>query len=224
VTKTRCCLVVFALGAVLAISGEAASAGTTQSGGPVAAQVRMRHLAVDVPPVDVYMAGLDGQWHVMLKGLGYGQTSPYVDVAPAVYSVALRPAGAPAQSTPAVKGTVEVSENRAYTFEASGTLANLRQRLIVDGPVGVAPSASIPAVGGDVSATPSARGSSATPQSPSAATPAPTDPSTLPATGTSLELVAIAGLASLVVGTLLFLTFGGHGAHSAGYRRRRLRT
>jgi hypothetical protein len=223
VTKTRCCLAVLALGAALAISGEVASAGTTQSGGPVAAQVRMRHLAADVPPVDVYMAGLDGQWHVMLKGLGDGQTSPYVDVTPAVYSVALRPAGASPQSTPAVKGTVEVSENKAYTFEASGTLTNLRQRLIVDGPVGVAPSASIPAVGGDVSATPSAQGSSAAPQSPSAATPAPTDPSTLPATGTSLELVAIAGLASLAVGTLLFLTFGGHGAHSAGYRRRGLR-
>ena len=224
-TRSRCCRAVLALTFVLALSGGVASAQPTQAVGPPApAQVRMRHLAADVPPVDVYMAGLDGKWHVMLKGLGYGQTSPYVDVLPAVYSVALRPAGASPESTPAVKGTVEVTDNKAYTFEASGTLANLQQRLIVDGPVGAVPSDPIPAVGGTRSVDPLAP--AATPSAaPSAGGPAQNAPSTtLPATGVTLDRVAIGGGACLLVGTLLLVTFGGHGAHSAGYRRRRLRT
>src|SRR5436190_7341356 len=134
-TKFRCCLAVLAVTAVLAMTGGVASAA------PSDAQLRMRHLATDVPPVDVYLAGLNGQWQVVLKGLAYGQTSPYVDVKPGVYSVALRPAGASPDSTPAVKGTVEVTSGQAYTFAASGTLANLRQRLLVDGPSGAVPSA-----------------------------------------------------------------------------------
>ena len=147
-TKFRCCLAVLAVTAALALSGGVASAA------PSDAQLRMRHQASDVPPVDVYLAGLNGQEQVVLKGLGYGQTSAYVDVKPGVYSVALRPAGAAASTTPAVKGTVEVSGGQAYTFDASGTLANLRQRLLMDGPAGVVPSAAIPRPGRQPGRTP----------------------------------------------------------------------
>jgi hypothetical protein len=181
-TKFRCCLAVLAVTAVLALTGGVASAA------PSDAQLRMRHLASDVPPVDVYLAGLNGQEQVVLKGLGYGQTSAYVDVKPGVYSVALRPAGAAASSTPAVKGTVEVTSGQAYTFDASGTLANLRQRLLMDGPAGVVPSAAIPATG--------------------AATGANASRDALPTTGAALDGAALAGVACLGMGVVLVVTAG----------------
>jgi Domain of unknown function (DUF4397) len=175
-TKFRCCLAVLAVTAVLAMTGGVASAA------PSDAQLRMRHLASDVPPVDVYMAGLNGQWQVVLKGLAFGQTSPYVTVQPGVYSVALRPAGASPDSTPAVKGTVEVTAGQAYTFTASGTLASLRQRLLVDGPAGAVPSAQIPATG--------------------PATGANSSRDALPTTGAALDFVGLAGVAFVGMGAV----------------------
>ena len=107
---------------------------------------------------------------------------------PGVYSVALRPAGAAPSTTPAVKGTVEVTGGQAYTFDASGTLANLRQRLLMDGPAGVVPSAAIPTTGPATGVHASRDG--------------------LPATGAALDGAALAGVACLGLGVVLVTTAG----------------
>ena len=142
-------------------------------------------MASDVPPVDLYMAGLNGQYTLMLRGLAFGETSPYLSVEPGSYSVALRPAGASPTSTPAVKGTVQVGDGKAYTFLASGTLDNLNQKLIVDGPAGQAPSAQ---PGVEVGPTPTA------------------GPQELAMTGTGLDVAAALGLVCVAFGTGLVLT------------------
>ena len=109
----------------LAPSGSAGAA----AGG---ANIRLAHLSPDTPEMDVYVVGFDGSESKALEGLGYGEVSDYAPLDAGEYTFLLRPAGAPADSDPAVTASATLDSGDAYTFAAMGPNADLQQALLTD--------------------------------------------------------------------------------------------
>ena len=109
----------------LAPSGSAGAA----AGG---ANIRLAHLSPDTPEMDVYVVGFDGSESKALEGLGYGEVSDYAPLDAGEYTFLLRPAGAPADSDPAVTASATLDSGDAYTFAAMGPNADLHQALLTD--------------------------------------------------------------------------------------------
>lgn len=125
-------LLVVAVGIVLA-------AGTALIGaGPALAQenpsgfVRLGHLAPEVGPVDVYLAPFDGAQQAVITKAPYGTLTEYQTVNPGDYTVAMRPAGAPADSAPMLSTSVTVTEGAAYTVLGTANGDTLRTQVIDD--------------------------------------------------------------------------------------------
>jgi Domain of unknown function (DUF4397) len=102
------------------------------AGAQATANIRLAHLSPDTPEMDVYVVGFDGSEAKALDGLGYGEVSDYAPLEAGEYTFLLRPAGAPADSDPAVTASATLDAGAAYTFAAMGPNADLQQALLVD--------------------------------------------------------------------------------------------
>ena len=84
------------------------------------AQLRVVHASPDAPAVDVYVEGVASP---LITNLGYGATSSYLDVDPGTYNIQIRPAGAPASSTPVFEtGDVPIAADLKITAVAAGLI------------------------------------------------------------------------------------------------------
>jgi len=127
--------------AALAVSGIAVTA-TTAAADPAGEAtlsrtaptgwLRIAHLAPAVPAVDIYVTSLDGKTKVKISDEAYGSFTSYRSLQPGVYAVAMRTAGSPSTSAPAVTWSVQVKAGQAYTVAAFGTPDQISNRLISD--------------------------------------------------------------------------------------------
>jgi hypothetical protein len=126
--------VAFGAGAAGAAPAAAAPAARPVAAAPAGVgYVRLAHLSPDTPPVDVYVTAFSRpSWQLVLRGVGYGQVSPYQRVQPDLYTVAMRLAGA-APNTPAVlSATVRAGTGSAFTVAGLGKHAQLGLKVIPD--------------------------------------------------------------------------------------------
>ena len=95
--------------------------------------VRLAHLSPDTPSVDVYLYPFgDPQAEITLKHVGYGAVSPYQSVAAGRYTVAMRGAGADADSPPVISTNVDVATGDALTVAGMGRTASLTIKVLSD--------------------------------------------------------------------------------------------
>lgn len=94
--------------------------------------VRLAHLAPEVGPVDVYLASFGGAEQSVIKKAPYGSLTPYETLAPGDYTLAMRPAGAPATTTPMLSSQLTVTQGSAYTVLATGTMGALTTSVLTD--------------------------------------------------------------------------------------------
>src|ERR1039457_4363025 len=88
-----------------------ASSATTGTG-----WIRLAHLSPNTPAVDVYLYSFgNSNAQIVLHHVAYGTVSPYEAVTAGDYSVAMRPAGAPATSQPVLSTSVTIVAGHAYT-------------------------------------------------------------------------------------------------------------
>ena len=94
--------------------------------------VRVGHLSPDTPPVDIYIAALDGSERETIRKAAYGTLSQYSNLQPGEYTVAMRPAGAEASSAAMLSWTVRVDAGSAATVLAVGKRDQLRNAIVTD--------------------------------------------------------------------------------------------
>jgi Domain of unknown function (DUF4397) len=123
--------------AVSALSlGLLAAAAPAAMASPAKASVgwlRLAHLSPNAPAVDVYLYSL-GKTDaiIVLHHVAYGTVSGYETVPAGEYTVAMRLAGKPANSTPVLTTSVSVSAGHAYTVAGMGPAAGLRLQVMDD--------------------------------------------------------------------------------------------
>lgn len=107
-------------GAVL-IAAAPVQAAPAQNAAMGDAVIRAAHFSPTTPGVDVYLGSFRGttskEW---LSGVSYGAVSPYERLAPGLYTVAMRPHGAPASSKPVLSWTLNAKSGAAYTVAGVG--------------------------------------------------------------------------------------------------------
>jgi hypothetical protein len=95
--------------------------------------VRCAHLSPNAPKVDVYLYSFNSKKAPMvLKGVGYGDVSPYMAFAAGYYTVAMRPAGAAPSSAPILSTSIRVAPGAAYTVAGVGPVSGLRLQVLQD--------------------------------------------------------------------------------------------
>ena len=122
-----------AAGAVflLAVAPGAAFAASSTSA-PVG-WVRLAHLSPNTPPVDVYLYPYGSSAaHLVLDHVAYGDASPYESLAPGIYVVAMRAAGASATTNPVISTDIDVAAGKAYTVAGLGPASGLTLRVLDD--------------------------------------------------------------------------------------------
>ena len=113
---------------VLALAMPAASAQTTADG-----WVRLAHLSPNTPAMDVYLYPLEGSaTKPILRHVSYGSVSQFQSVTAGAYALDMLPAGAAADTTPLVSGSVKVVAGGAYTVAALGSASALRLSTFTD--------------------------------------------------------------------------------------------
>jgi hypothetical protein len=106
---------------------------TTPAAAAGVGYVRLAHLSPDTPNVDVYFSSPSGAVPAKtIPGVGYGTVSDYLTVPTGTYAVAMRGAGAPADSQPVLTTQVNVEAGKAYTVAGVGRHADLGLRVIPD--------------------------------------------------------------------------------------------
>jgi hypothetical protein len=131
-TVIRCVSVMAA--ALLALVGTPgvgqASAAAPASAG---AFVRGAHFSPDTAAVDVYLTAFSGGTSTLwLSDVGYGDISPYRQIAAGTYAVSMRPHGAPASQKPVLTWTLNLKSGAAYTAAAIGMSAQIRGVVVAD--------------------------------------------------------------------------------------------
>jgi hypothetical protein len=103
------------------------------------AQVRFAHLSPDSPAVDVALAPapagggpLTDPGPDAATALAYGNLSDYRTLAPGGYAVSVRPAGAPADTPPALSARFDVPAGSVRTVALSGLFADLTLEALPD--------------------------------------------------------------------------------------------
>lgn len=132
-------LAVTIVGAVLALITPATAQAATPGapGAPASAPtgwVRLGHLSPKTPPVDIYLAPFGQPEKVAFRKAAYGNVTPYSPLPQGAYTVSMRPADAPATSTPALSANVDIKEGVAYTalvFE-NGQNGTIKPTLLTD--------------------------------------------------------------------------------------------
>jgi len=95
--------------------------------------LRLAHLSPDTPPVDVYVDSVsDPKARVVLRGVGYGMVSDYRQVPVGVYTVAMRAAGAKADTPPVLSTAVQIGPHMARTVAGVGNFAHLELKILQD--------------------------------------------------------------------------------------------
>lgn len=135
--RTSRSLRAMATGATLALAGlggialaAPAGADTDQAGDE--GWVRLAHFSPDTPEVDATLTAVSGDGSIELTDVGYGDVSGYSRLPEGTYSVAMVPAGAPADTEPAIATTFEVIGGGAATVAAVGLNEDLEARIIAD--------------------------------------------------------------------------------------------
>lgn len=124
---TRRVAIVFAL-MLLAALAPASMAAAGNSG-----YLRLAHLSPDTPSVDVYVTSVsDPSQSLMIPGVGYGAVSGYRSMTPGIYSVTMRPAGAPKSSPPVISTTIHIGQGTAHTVAGVGSFAHLGLQVLTD--------------------------------------------------------------------------------------------
>ena len=114
----------------LAGTAATASASSMSSG---MGWVRCAHLSPNTAPVDIYMYSFgDPKAMDVLRHVPYGEVGMYMKMPAGQYSVAIRPAGAPASTTPVISASFMVRAGRAYTVAAMGPARGLRLQALND--------------------------------------------------------------------------------------------
>ncbi len=115
-----------ALGLLLAGAGVAA-------GQPATAYLRLAHLSPDTPPVDVYLSSVsDPALRFTVPGVAYGAVSDYRPLPTGSYTVAMREAGAPADSPPVISTSLTTAGGDAYTVAGTGRYTDLGLEVLDD--------------------------------------------------------------------------------------------
>lgn len=123
--------------AVLVVAPLAAAAfglaAPAASASPADGFIRLAHLSPNTPPVDVYLYSFgDPSTQPVLKHVAYGSVSPFQSIPAGTYGVAMRPAGAAANTMPVVSASVTVAAGDAYTVAALGPESGLRLSVFTD--------------------------------------------------------------------------------------------
>jgi Domain of unknown function (DUF4397) len=114
----------------LAGTAATASASSMPSG---MGWVRCAHLSPNTAPVDIYMYSFgDPMAMDVLRHVPYGEVGMYMKMPAGEYSVAIRPAGAPASTTPVISASFMVRAGQAYTVAAMGPARGLRLQALND--------------------------------------------------------------------------------------------
>ena len=95
--------------------------------------MRCAHLSPNTAPVDIYMYSFgDPMAMDVLRHVPYGEVGMYMKMPTGQYSVAIRPAGAPASTTPVISANFLVRAGQAYTVAAMGPARGLRLQALND--------------------------------------------------------------------------------------------
>jgi hypothetical protein len=114
------------------------TAGLLLGTGPAGAStgagwVRLAHLSPNTPAVDVYLYNFgDPSARLVLHHVSYGNVSPYEQLPPGDYTVAMRATGATASSPPVLSTAFWVTAGDAYTVAGMGPLSGLRLQVMKD--------------------------------------------------------------------------------------------
>lgn len=129
-TRIRAAFLVVATAALALVVAPAAPATAAPSS---TGWVRVAHLSPDTKSVDVRLVALSGGSKVLrIDDVAYGAVSKYWSLPTGSYAVAMRPAGASADSTPVVQTSVDVKAGGASTVAVFGKNADLRTRIVRD--------------------------------------------------------------------------------------------
>ena len=95
--------------------------------------VRGAHFSPDTAAVDVYLTAFSGGTSTLwLSDVGYGDVSPYRQIAAGAYAVSMRPHGAPASQKPVLSWTLNLKAGSAYTAAAIGMSSQIRGVVLPD--------------------------------------------------------------------------------------------
>src|ERR1700747_824414 len=98
-----------------ALAGTAASASASSMSSGMG-WVRCAHLSPNTAPVDIYMYSFgDPMAMDVLRHVPYGEVGMYMKMPAGQYSVAIRPTGAPASTTPVISASFMVRARQAST-------------------------------------------------------------------------------------------------------------
>jgi hypothetical protein len=123
------CLVLLAAVATL-LGGSAA--GASAAAGPSNGWVRCANLSPGTPE-DVYLYPFGNPGHpIVLKHAEYGEVYDYMPVSAGQYTVAMRPVGAPASSSPSVSTSFMVNAGANYTVASLGSATDRRLNVLQD--------------------------------------------------------------------------------------------
>jgi hypothetical protein len=124
------------LAAITALLGGAVAGAATSSPAASAATngwVRCANLSPGTPAVDIYLYAFGNpERPTVLRHASYGDVSSYMPVSAGQYTVAMRPAGAPASSPPVVSTSFMVSADTNYTVASLGPAAERRLEVLKD--------------------------------------------------------------------------------------------
>ena len=124
------------LGAATLSLGTLAGTAATASASSMSSEmgwVRCAHLSPNTAPVDIYMYSFgDPMAMDVLRHVPYGEVGMYMKMPAGQYSVAIRPAGASASTTPVISASFMVRAGQAYTVAAMGPARGLRLQALND--------------------------------------------------------------------------------------------
>src|SRR5690348_14127372 len=115
---------------MLAGTAAAAPASSMPSG---MGWMRCAHLSPNTAPVDIYMYSFgDPMAMSVLRHVPYGEVGMYMKMPTGQYTAAIRPAGAPASTTPVISASFMVRAGRSYTVAVMGPADGLRLQALND--------------------------------------------------------------------------------------------
>ncbi|WP_433783448.1 class F sortase [Actinomycetospora sp. CA-101289] len=101
---------------VLAVASGTVALGVRSATADTATgMLRLAHLSPATPAVDMYVSGPDLPQTLVAPGVAYRAASPYLTQPAGTYTITARPAGAAADSPPAIQVSVEVPGGTAQT-------------------------------------------------------------------------------------------------------------
>lgn len=95
--------------------------------------VRLAHMSPDTAAVNVTLSSLSGDVTLFrLKNVGYGAVSKYMRLPQGTYALAMVPAGAGANATPVISGSIDITAGKAQTVAAVGLNKDLATKAFTD--------------------------------------------------------------------------------------------